>query len=1187
MNAKTITPAQRYTRGRPCPICGGSDSLRRGKGIRCSGYISADGEYAYCTREEYAGALPINPRTSPPAAAHRLYGPCKCGDTHNPARVTQLPRTKRAPSSRPSSPRTPAPAPVAIYSSTPGAAPSSPPASTPATPDALARAVKDAPVPAPDTVERKHTHTYHYRDAAGALAFQVLRYALVDAATGEIRGKTFRQRRPDPERPGAWVWNLDGLDARPIYRLAELLAAGEADPAAPVYLCEGEKDADALAALGLCATTTAQGAASWRQSEAGAVEALRGRHVVILPDNDAPGAAYAHMAAASLYGLAASVRVLTLAACVEGAELAPHADVSDWLDAGGNAERLAQLAAAAPAWTPSPEPVEDAPAAPSSPSSTRGPAPRRRPSVEDEPGEGEDSDPLVGALHLRDTRYGGLWYAPDAQPTGLYVAPRRGAPYCILSARVDVLRIATHEAAGGEGMGAPAPASSNGRGSVYHLAFTPDLAPDRPLTLAVTRDAALTGALYTDSGLENVCSHTPADKTDLALVWQALASLTSHMGARTPALRSTMARALGWHAGAWVRVNGHIDREGAHVGAGVFAASVPADWPQVIPGAPELLPKQLDAGLIRDLLTFWPREISLYPLAAWGACAYIMRPYTDGRAAWELEVFGPTGAGKTALTNWILRAFYGAGYVHDTATQLTPGRASDTGPGRILMRSRLAHHAYMTYDHNARPKQQSDYEKQQQDRIESADATGNRILGGAKSTRDGRLEMRPQPMGLLIRTGEADPHDYSVPNLKTSSDARCVTFLLDVGLDALASSSARRSRAIAKRAAELDALAIAYTRWLASLAPGEAVEQWAAIRAQAARLVAVVDCEGAAPGRHERAIAQCEDLAAGLASYAAFLRAADLDAGADGWRMIRGGAALADDLDALAPELVRERLAASHDLMARHADAAGGTTARDALASAFLSWLRGKMFDRALYLSGQRSDTPQAAPVSLDRMGWEPNRITGEHLPGMRAGRLGALSDDGRYIILDNQTLDTLASQAARENKAITYSTLQRFKSDLLAAGAIEGYAADPEHRYYRNVRIREWDPVAGKHVEALRWRVHILAARVWPQTYIDNLTAPETTETTETTETGQVGGECEAAIQAEWHADALDVAGADLVSGAYNDPETTPYGCHEPDALDAGAEMGTDLGADALDASTGTTPAPARPWDDMEDGAL
>ena len=72
---------------------------------------------------------------------------------------------------------------------------------------------------------------------------------------------------------------------RPLYRLVELLASS-----GRVYVVEGEKAADAVASLGLVATTSAGGAKAAAKTD---WSPLAGRKVVILPDNDAPGEAYA------------------------------------------------------------------------------------------------------------------------------------------------------------------------------------------------------------------------------------------------------------------------------------------------------------------------------------------------------------------------------------------------------------------------------------------------------------------------------------------------------------------------------------------------------------------------------------------------------------------------------------------------------------------------------------------------------------------------------------------------------------------------------------------------------------------------------------------------------------------------------------------------------------------------------
>lgn len=85
MNATTaLTNDRRFRRGHPCPICNGHKDLPPGKGARCAGYLSSDGQYAHCTREEYAGQ--IQPTSATPATyAHRLQGECRCGVTHGPA----------------------------------------------------------------------------------------------------------------------------------------------------------------------------------------------------------------------------------------------------------------------------------------------------------------------------------------------------------------------------------------------------------------------------------------------------------------------------------------------------------------------------------------------------------------------------------------------------------------------------------------------------------------------------------------------------------------------------------------------------------------------------------------------------------------------------------------------------------------------------------------------------------------------------------------------------------------------------------------------------------------------------------------------------------------------------------------------------------------------------------------------
>ena len=57
-----------------------------------------------------------------------------------------------------------------------------------------------------------------------------------------------------------------------------------------VFVVEGEKDVDNLAAIGLCATSSPMGAGKWK---AHYNEYFRGKDVAIIPDNDDPGRKHA------------------------------------------------------------------------------------------------------------------------------------------------------------------------------------------------------------------------------------------------------------------------------------------------------------------------------------------------------------------------------------------------------------------------------------------------------------------------------------------------------------------------------------------------------------------------------------------------------------------------------------------------------------------------------------------------------------------------------------------------------------------------------------------------------------------------------------------------------------------------------------------------------------------------------
>jgi hypothetical protein len=165
--------------------------------------------------------------------------------------------------------------------------------------------------------------TFDYRDEAGKLLYQVCRTA----------NKRFWQRRPNGN--GGWNNKVKGTRLV-LYRLPELLANTDT-----VYITEGEKHADALINLGLCATCNVGGAGKWSKKYN---EFLRDRDVVVLPDNDKAGVDHGEKIARNLAGLARRVRVLMLP------DLKPKGDVINWLEAGGTKEGLLQLAEETATW---------------------------------------------------------------------------------------------------------------------------------------------------------------------------------------------------------------------------------------------------------------------------------------------------------------------------------------------------------------------------------------------------------------------------------------------------------------------------------------------------------------------------------------------------------------------------------------------------------------------------------------------------------------------------------------------------------------------------------------------------------------------------------------------------------------------------------------------------------------------
>lgn len=159
--------------------------------------------------------------------------------------------------------------------------------------------------------------SYDYRDEAGTLLYQVVRYS----------PKTFKQRRPDGN--GGWIWNLKGVRLVP-FRLPELIEAVRRDW--PIYIHEGEKDVLAFCEASFCmAATCNSGGAGPNKWHPEFNAFFKGASVTIVADKDEAG--YSHA-----FRIRESIRSVVRSVCIkECPNVSDHAvkDFSDLISAGG------------------------------------------------------------------------------------------------------------------------------------------------------------------------------------------------------------------------------------------------------------------------------------------------------------------------------------------------------------------------------------------------------------------------------------------------------------------------------------------------------------------------------------------------------------------------------------------------------------------------------------------------------------------------------------------------------------------------------------------------------------------------------------------------------------------------------------------------------------------------------------
>lgn len=169
---------------------------------------------------------------------------------------------------------------------------------------------------------------YNYTDAQGRLLNQKTRFSDKSFSWSHYEnGKWWRGRKGEPV----------------LYNLPAVAGAGF------LYIVEGEKDVETLKAAGVSAVCGADGAGpgKWLPQY---TEALRGKQVAVIQDNDKIGKAFAAETANALHGAAASVRVLDLTRI--WSELPEHGDTTDIVEHFGKEgfDKIQQLAKDAPEW---------------------------------------------------------------------------------------------------------------------------------------------------------------------------------------------------------------------------------------------------------------------------------------------------------------------------------------------------------------------------------------------------------------------------------------------------------------------------------------------------------------------------------------------------------------------------------------------------------------------------------------------------------------------------------------------------------------------------------------------------------------------------------------------------------------------------------------------------------------------
>lgn len=175
---------------------------------------------------------------------------------------------------------------------------------------------------------KRMVEAYEYRDAYGNLVGVKGRFEFPNPEAKKGRDKFFSWRHPEHDwKDGLNKYGL-GMSSMPLWG-AELLDDVPFDQR--IWIAEGESATKAVRATGEVAVCPGGGAGQVDFGQS--LEVLRGRAVILWPDNDEPGRKFMTNLRGALRGVAKTVTMVS-------APVPPGGDAVEYFQAGGSVEKL-------------------------------------------------------------------------------------------------------------------------------------------------------------------------------------------------------------------------------------------------------------------------------------------------------------------------------------------------------------------------------------------------------------------------------------------------------------------------------------------------------------------------------------------------------------------------------------------------------------------------------------------------------------------------------------------------------------------------------------------------------------------------------------------------------------------------------------------------------------------------------